>query len=64
MAEIHIDGDSIITYDEERVIREMNAGNMNISDFSVIDIGRALALYSSLCNLSDMDEDEVTIKFV
>ena len=61
MIEIHIDADSIKTYDGEEMTDEIIGTDMNISDFDMGSIGLALALYTVLCN---MDDDEAVIKFV
>lgn len=61
MAEIQIDGDSIRIYDGCEMVEEINSADMSMSDFTMINIGRALALYEALCN---MDTEETTVKFV
>ena len=61
MIEIHIDADSIKTYDGEEMVDEVIGSDMNISDFDMGGIGVALALYTVLCNI---DDDEAVVKFV
>lgn len=61
MIEIHIDAESIKTYDGEEMVDEVSGTDMNISDFDIGGIGIALALYTVLSN---MDDDEAIVKFV